>query len=270
MITVCSANLRNANADDGNDSWPHRQQLLAAILRGLHADIIGVQECMDRQLDWLRDTYPDYFIMPGLPYGNHGPYEYAALAIRRATFTITHHANCYLSETPHVQSRSWDCNWARVANWVVVTHIPSGQSLCICNTHLDHLGAQSRQQGIDVIAQQLAPLAHLPTIIMGDFNVSPASAPHNALLNYGFVDSWQATGHADGPGVMTFHGFKGDIWPSISGEPADARIDWICLRDPHQQLSIVDAQICKDCDDTGRYPSDHYFVTAKFLPSSTT
>lgn len=263
MIIVCSANLRNANANDGNDSWPHRQQLLADVLRGLHADIIGVQECMDRQLDWLRDTYPDYFIIPGLPYGNHGPYEYAALAIRRSAFHITQHGNCYLSETPHVQSRSWDCNWARVANWVVATHIPSGQQLCICNTHLDHLGAQSRRQGIDVIAQQLEPLAHLPTLIMGDFNEAPNTPPHDALCGHGFVDSWQATGHADGPGVMTFHGFKGDIWPSISGEPDNARIDWICLRDPHQRLRCHDAHIIKTADN-GRYPSDHYFVTATY------
>ena len=264
QFTVCSANLRNANADDGKDSWPHRQQLLAQTLHALTPDIIGVQECMDAQLDWVRNTFADYTIMPGLPYGNHGPYEYAALALRNDLFTVTGHGNCFLSDTPHVQSRSWDCTWTRVANWVTVTHIPSGQALCICNTHLDHLGAQSRTESIHVIATQLAPLAHLPTIIMGDFNVAPASAAHAALRGYGFVDSWQATGHADGPGVMTFHGFKGDRWPSISGEPDDARIDWICSRDPHHLLNVVAAYICKDCDASGRYPSDHYFVTAQF------
>jgi hypothetical protein len=31
----------------------------------------GVQECMDAQLDWLRDAMSGYTIMPGLPYGNH-------------------------------------------------------------------------------------------------------------------------------------------------------------------------------------------------------
>jgi hypothetical protein len=40
-------------------------------------------------------------------------------------------------------------------------------------------------------------------------------------------------------------------------------LDSICSRDPHQQLSIVDAQIDKS-HDNGRYPSDHYFVTATF------
>jgi len=218
---------------------------------------------MDRQLDWLRETYVDYNIIPGLPYGNHGPYEYAALAIRRDIFHITQHGNCYLSETPHVQSRSWDCSWARVANWVVATHIPTGQAVCICNTHLDHRGSESRRHAIDVVAQQLAPLAHVPTFIMGDFNVAPNTPPHDALRGYGFVDSWQATGHADGPGVMTFHGFKGDVWPSISGESDAARIDWICLRDPQQRLRCHDAQIIKTAVD-GRYPSDHYFVTATY------
>lgn len=262
-MKICSANLRNANADDGNDSWSYRHASTAHVLTSLAADVIGVQECMDRQLDWLRDTLTDYAIMPGLPYGNNGPYEYAALAIRRSMFTVTQHGNCYLSETPHIQSRSWDCNWARVANWVVATHIPSGHAVCICNTHLDHLGAQSRYHAIDVIAQQLTPYAHIPTIIMGDFNVAPHSPPHHALLQHGFIDSWTASGHADGAGVMTFHGFKGDIWPSISGEPDNARIDWICARDAHHLLSCRDAAIVKTMVD-GRYPSDHYFVTATY------
>jgi endonuclease/exonuclease/phosphatase family metal-dependent hydrolase len=98
---------------------------------------------------------------------------------------------------------------------------------------------------------------------MGDFNVAPNTPAHDALRGYGFVDSWQATGHADGPGVMTFHGFKGDVWPRISGESDDARIDWICLRDPQQRLRCHDAQIIKTAVD-GRYPSDHYFVTATY------
>lgn len=264
QFTVCSTNLRNANADDGADSWPHRHQLLAQTLHTLNPDIIGVQECMDSQLDWLRNTFANYTIMPGLPYGNHGPYEYAALALRNDLFSVSAHGNCFLSPTPHVQSRAWDCTWTRVANWVTVTHIASGQPLCICNTHLDHIGAQSRTESIHVIATQLAPLAHLPTIIMGDFNASPHSATHSTLLHYGFSDSWQATGHADGAGVLTFHGFKGDLWPSISGEPDDARIDWICTRDPHHRLSVVAAQIHKTSDQLARYPSDHYPVTTTF------
>ena len=62
---------------------------------------------------------------------------------------------------------------------------------------------------------------------------------------------------------MTFHGFKGDSWPSISGEPDNARIDWICVRDPHQRMRCHDAHIIKTSDNN-RYPSDHYFITATY------
>ena len=200
MITVCSANLRNANADDGNDSWPHRHQLLADILCGLRADIVGVQECMDRQLDWLRETYVDYNIIPGLPYGNHGPYEYAALAIRRDIFHITQHGNCYLSETPHVQSRSWDCSWARVANWVVATHIPTGQAVCICNTHLDHRGSESRRHAINVVAQHSHhSLTYLPS--SWGISMSPLTPPH--MTHYAAMALWivgRPRGMRMGPG----------------------------------------------------------------------
>ena len=68
QFTVCSANLRNANADDGENSWPHRQQLLAQTLHALTPDIIGVQECMDAQLDWLRTNFANYTIDEALRY----------------------------------------------------------------------------------------------------------------------------------------------------------------------------------------------------------
>lgn len=263
-LTICSANLRNANADDGTDSWSFRNQLLATILHEVHADVIGVQEAMQAQVDWLAHAFPHHTITTGLPYGNHAPHEYAAIAWRSELFDVHQHGGFHLSETPNRPSRSWDTSWMRVATWMHVTHKPSQIQLCLCNTHLDHIGAESRRQAIHVINQQLQLLAHLPTFITGDFNIAPDSDVHEALSAYGFVDSWTAAGHADGPGVMSFHGFKGDEWPAISGERDDNRIDWIVLRDPTQRIHITQATIVTQRGDDGRYPSDHYPVVATY------
>jgi hypothetical protein len=263
-LTVCSANLRNANADDGADGWEFRQAGLAELLRSQHAHLIGVQEAMQTQVDWLRDTCHDHTIVLGLPYGNVPPYEYAAIAWHQTTFTAHTQGACYLSTTPDRHSRSWDTSWTRVANWVVLHHHASQQTICYVNTHLDHMGAESRRRSIDVIIDQLAHLQHLPIIISADFNAAPDSDVHAALREHGFIDSWQACGHADGPGVMSFHGFHGDDWPRLSGERNDNRIDWICYRDPVGCLTPQHSIMLTNRLDSGRFPSDHYPITTTF------
>lgn len=263
-LTVCSANLRNANADDGADNWEFRQSGLAELLRAQNAHLVGVQEAMQIQVDWLSHTCQEHTVVPGLPYGNVPPYEYAAIAWHQATFTAVSQGACYLSTTPDQHSRSWDTSWTRVANWVVLHHRASQQTICYVNTHLDHRGAESRRKSIDVIAEQLGALQHLPTIISADFNAAPHSDVHAALRAHGFIDSWQACGHADGPGVMSFHGFHGATWPQISGEPDDNRIDWICYRDPVGCLTPHHTTMLTDRLATGRFPSDHYPIITTF------
>jgi len=263
-LTVCSANLRNANADDGADGWEFRQAGFAELLRAQHAHLIGVQEAMPMQVDWLGTTCHEHTVVPGQPYGNVPPHEYAAIAWQQATFTAVSHGACYLSITPDRHSRSWDTSWTRVANWVVLTHRASQQTICYVNTHLDHMGAESRRRSIDVIIDQLAPLQHLPTIISADFNAAPTSDVHAALCDRGFIDSWQACGNPDGPGVMSFHGFHGADWPSLSGEPDDNRIDWICYRDPVGCLTPQHSTMVTTRLASGRFPSDHYPIVTSF------
>lgn len=267
-LTVCTANLRNANADDGPDTWPLRQNGLADIVRATQPHLLGVQEAMDVQVTWLEQHFPDHGIVTGLPYGNFAPYEYAAIAWHHATFTHIDQGACYLSTTPHVSSRSWDTSWTRVANWVILTHLPSQRQLCYINTHLDHMGAVSRREAIGVIMQQLAPLAHLPMILTADFNAAPDSDVHAAVCAHGFVDTWQACGNPDGPGVMSFHGFHGTDWPARSGERDDNRIDWICYRDPVGCLTPLHTHMVTHRMPNGRFPSDHYPVVTTFAITS--
>ena len=263
-FVVCSANLRNANAADGPDAWEHRAAGFAALLQRLDPDIIGVQECMDTQYQCLGETFPRHTVQTGLPYGNHAPYEYCAFGWRSQRFSLRKSGGFHLSLTPYVPSRSWDTSWMRVAHWVILTHRPTGQDICVCNTHLDHLGAVSRRESIEVITTQLAPFAHLPTIVMGDFNTPPDGDVHARARAAGFVDSWHAAGHRDGKGVLTFHGFRGSAWPQLSGERDDARIDWMLLRDPTLRVRVTAAHILTSTMDGGRFPSDHYPVVTQY------
>lgn len=97
----------------------------------------------------------------------------------------------------------------------------------------------------------------LPSILMGDFNLSPASKTHKLFVaeidsssfRGNFIDPWIAL-HKSELNAGTFNDFKGDK----NGD----RIDWILVTSP---FKIKDIQIIHDSFDN-RYPSDHFPVLA--------
>jgi endonuclease/exonuclease/phosphatase family metal-dependent hydrolase len=58
--------------------------------------------------------------------------------------------------------------------------------------------------------------------------------------------------HVADPG-HTFHGFKGPEHVSNTG-----KMDWVFCRG---NIEVVDAEVVTDVHE-GRFPSDHYFITA--------
>ena len=90
-------------------------------------------------------------------------------------------------------------------------------------------------------------------IVTGDFNTDEGSAPYQSLVtdaDDSLADTYRAT-HAEVSEVEgTFNGFKG-----IDDR---ARIDWV-LVDP--RWKVQSAAIVRRNED-GRYPSDHFPVTA--------
>jgi endonuclease/exonuclease/phosphatase family metal-dependent hydrolase len=108
-----------------------------------------------------------------------------------------------------------------------------------------------------IIQKQNEIAGNLPTILMGDFNLSPNSDSHaffcgekklNGITGR-FSDAWIAAGKSERD-AGTYHGFKGDQ----SGD----RIDWILVT---PELKVKKIQIIHDHQE-GRFPSDHFPVVA--------
>ena len=90
-------------------------------------------------------------------------------------------------------------------------------------------------------------------IVTGDFNApadSSTSGPYRELLTGGQLQDSYRMLHLPGTQEGTYHGFRGDT----SGE----RIDWILVSNCWH---IIDAGI-DHYQQAGRYPSDHFPVTA--------
>ena len=262
-LSVVSFNIRYGRADDGDDSWPYRKDLVAGTLADRRPDVFGVQECLGEQAAFLQEAFPDYR-MTGVGRDDGAQEgEMCALFTRKGRFTVLDQGTFWLSEAPdEVASRGWDAALPRICTWVMLAdRAGRPDTLFVFNAHFDHVGEVARTESAALLHNRVASItAGRPAIVMGDFNARAAedSAPYLNLTAPGedgdhpfLVDSWAwAYGDEREHGEGTFHGFKGRV--------SRGRIDWILATGDFEGL---DAGIDRR-HEGGRYPSDHFPVWA--------
>jgi endonuclease/exonuclease/phosphatase family metal-dependent hydrolase len=252
-LKLMTFNIRYGTADDGDNRWENRRGLLVELLRKEKCDVMCLQEALHFQLEELVDSLPGYsYAGVGRDDGIRAG-EYAAIMYRRGRFTVDTSGTFWLSETPGVPgSRHWGNNVTRICTWARLLDRTSRQSVCLFNLHLDHESQLSREKSAWLLLERIAARPHQdPVIITGDFNAGETNPALRVLLFDGarFVDSYQAI-HDEKTDTGTYHAFRGDS----SGE----KIDFILV---DNQARVFDARILHD-NNAGRYPSDHFPVTA--------
>ena len=272
-LSLVTLNIRYGTADDGANAWPHRREMVTDLLARLDADILGVQEALRFQLDEIGAALPGYAeIGVGRDDGaTRG--EYAAILVRTERFSIDAAGTFWLSDTPDaVASTHWGNSITRICTWARLIDKSSGRGVCVFNAHLDHESQPSRERAVELIAAKIAQRAHTdePVVLMGDFNAGernpalrylrgeldrasePEALPgHEPPPPPGLADSFRAV-HPAATEVGTFSGFK-------PGATAGEKIDHILIS---PGAEVLDATIDRESED-GRYPSDHFAVTAR-------
>jgi endonuclease/exonuclease/phosphatase family metal-dependent hydrolase len=258
-LRVMSFNIRYGSADDGPNRWDQRKPVVLQAIERFNPDLLGTQETLDFQADYLRQQLPEYACV-GRTRQRDGPEgEQCALFFRRTRFEQLAAGHFWLSETPDVPgSKSWDSSLPRMATWVLLEDRRAGsRPVCFFNTHFDHRGAQAREESARLIVRRIEALSrafHDPWVVLtGDFNTTEELAPYQVFApgtEGRLVDTYRAVYPERAPGEATFGGWR--------GIERGARIDWI-LVDPRFQ---VQAASIDRTSEKGRYPSDHYPVTA--------
>lgn len=249
-FVAMACNVRYGTADDGPDAWPKRRELLAARIESHAPAIVGLQEALDFQLEYLAERLPQYQQLgQGRDGGRRG--EHTALLIDRTRFAVLAHGDFWLSETPdQIASVGWDAALTRLCTWAQVRDLATGTELHVWNTHFDHRGAQARTASARLLTIRLAAVPG-PHLVLGDFNAGEASPPLAALRAAGLRDTFRDL-HAETTAVGTFHAFRG-------GTTGD-KIDYV-LADAG--LTTLRAWIDAEPGPAGRWPSDHHFVLAE-------
>lgn len=251
-LKVMTFNIRYGTANDGENHWDTRKDFLVDVLRQEAPDVIGVQEALFPQLDYILKALPEY-AMVGVGRDNGvRAGEYSCILYRTAALAVNRSDTFWFSDTPEkVASKSWGNAITRICTWAQFTR-PDGQPLYVYNVHLDHQSQPSREKAALLLRARIAARdPHAPVIVTGDFNAGEKNPAVASMIQDGvFRDTFRVKYPSATP-VGTFTGFK---YGQVNGEKIDhifASADW----------EVVDAAIVRT-DRNQRYPSDHFPVTS--------
>lgn len=260
-VRVMSFNIRYGTANDGENSWPKRREFLWETIRTFDPDLLGTQETLADQRDFLKEKLSGYGVEAAGRDDGKEAGEMAALFYRLERFERLDSGHFWLCETPDQPgSKGWDAALPRIATWVRLKDkfAPDGKPVLFLNTHFDHRGRRARLESAKLLRRKLESLGQgCRMIVTGDFNAGEGSEPYLAMFGTDgnssreLLDTFRIYRPTRQNDEGTFNGFR----PHAVTGP---RIDWIaCSPDWWVRQAAID-RTTRD----GRVPSDHFPITA--------
>ena len=59
-LDVMTFNIRTSDGQDGDNIWPMRKELVVDTIRAFEPDVLGLQEALTVQIDFLQSEMPEY------------------------------------------------------------------------------------------------------------------------------------------------------------------------------------------------------------------
>lgn len=265
-LRVMTFNVRYGTAQDGENHWDNRKDFLAETIKEFSPDLLGTQETLGFQRDFLAAQLPEYGVLGVGRDDGKEQGEMMAIYYKKSRFEARVHGHFWLSETPDTAgSKSWDTSLPRMATWVRLTERTGNSSkpILYVNTHFDHRGPQARLESARLIRQKIeslrgdASVGDASVILTGDFNSGEGSPPYRALFDdiegsqSPVLDAYRLA-HPERTKE------EGTATPFDATKTTGSRIDWIgCSRD----WKVLEARINRT-QRNGRLPSDHFPVEA--------
>jgi len=252
-LDVMTFNIRTSAGRDGDKNWSFRKELVAETIGRSNPDLVGLQEALAEQIEYLAGALPQYRwlgVDRGLN-GGRGLSEATPIFYRYEELIPIESGTFWLGEPPN--GRSMRRGGSRIVTWARFHHLETSRQVYVYNTHFTIREGQRQIDSADRINEHIATLPEGTAVIaMGDFNAAAGtSETWRVATSRGLRDAWTIATERTGPAV-TSNGFGP---PPLGWEQ---RIDWILVGGP----IVVPAASTIVHSVAGRYPSDHYPVLA--------
>ncbi len=255
----------------GSFNTQRTQRVVDTILENTPS-VFGVQEASVVWMAALNSKLGDVYTSVGAGRDGIGLGEHSAIFYRTDKFTLIESGTKWLSDTPDTAASHYTykdpetniiyrANFPRIMTYAVLERKNDGVRFLYVNTHLDHNGNNSqeiaeciRQGQIEVLIAQIeeinSRLGDLPTIVTGDFNVTPTASAYTTMIANGYLDASQIA--IEGEVAPTYNG--------MSDTDIDVIIDYIFVSP--ELAELVDTYtVCPEKRD-GQWISDHNAIIA--------
>lgn len=243
-----SFNVRYDNPNDVGNLWKDRLPHVISLIQFHQIGLFGTQEGLSHQVKQLSEGLGYEFLGVGRDDGAEKG-EYTAILFDPKLYKLEDSGTFWLSPTPEKPSKGWDASLNRICSWGRFK-AKDGKRFYIFNIHYDHIGQQAREESSKLVAAKIKEInkESLPTIWMGDFNVTPDNAAYQTIIsNPAWKDARLVSKiPAYGP-KGSFSAFDWDRMP-------DGIIDHIFV---HGKVDVIRHGILTD-NYGKKYPSDHF------------
>jgi len=257
-LSVMTFNLRYGTAADGPNCWEHRRVLVVRTILESGATIVGCQEGLRFQLDFLASELGWRWV--AVVDTEHDSAD-SAILYDPQTVELEEHASFWLSTTPSQRSKIPGSDQFRTTTWGRFRMLKgAGATVMVVNTHLDHVRESARLTQALIMRQEMervvATMPSTSVVVTGDFNSLRRGAIWHAFVSGGlYEDAWLVAESRPHTAFTTFHNFWGDRAESLFVRPPallivsllslfttelpgawparDLHIDWILVRCDH-------------------------------------
>jgi len=251
--SVITYNIKYDDNSNGENSWNVRKAALLELITTFSPDIIGIQEGLIHQVEFLDSEMNDYrYVGVGRDDGNRKG-EYCAIFFNVKKYKLLKNSTFWLSERPKDVSVGWDAALERICTYALLETIDGKYKIWVFNTHFDHVGNIAREESARLLLEKIKMLniQEEPVLVMGDFNALEKSKVID-ILRQSLNDTMRdADIEHKGP-IGTFNNF-------LNNQEIIKRIDYIFSKGfqtiSHQH---VDKRL-----DNGNHISDHLPVFVK-------
>ena len=256
-LRVFSFNIwTDGRADGGASSgqprcFAVRREIIKEKFPAYGADIVGFQETMPAQRQWLIDNFPEYQVC-GLGREANLLGESNVIMFRKDKFDLLDLNMFWLSDTPDIPGTRFltdQSGCPRICVAATLRCKETGKVFRHYNPHLDHEGPIAQAQGITMILNRMAEDYKkwpVPVILTGDMNATPDSPVIKSIL--GFTGVGEKMEDKTAPAGFTFH--------NNNPEKVQIKIDYVFSNLPSTEAVKVTDEV------NGITVSDHYPVGA--------
>lgn len=253
-IRVMTYNIRLDVASDSGNAWTYRKENFVSMIRFHKPDLLGIQEVLKHQLEYLVHELPEYgWFGVGRDDGKTAG-EYMAVLYHKERFDTLRTSTFWCSENPDKPGLGWDAAFNRTVTWGKFRDRIDRTEFFFFNTHFDHVGVKARRESAKLLMNKIGLMTdNYHVVITGDFNSIPSDEPYQIIVNPNakkrFFDSRTISMQQPHGPKGTFNGFNTG---SVPPEP----IDYIFVSDG---ISVQRHGTLAELID-GRFPSDHFPV----------